>query len=375
MKLEAFKRLDVLLRQRLLKPLKHINSVYVWALFTLGVIFYASSLINALLFSNEALGREALEKGQRVIYHVTSGDIDGTPRHTKKEEDIIAKPIIGEGGAVVSETFDGKEGLAPAPLDTITEQTEKGLIPTAGKDGTLPWKYYARPFTPKEGRPIVAIVITNLGLSKPMTEEAMKLPHDITLSFSPYASDARNWARRARGEGYESMIDLPLEPSNFPISDPGPYGLISSLEPAELSSRLHWILSRYPGFVGTLASLDEKMTGNIGAMRNLLTELTARGVLFIYRKSEQNAELANFIKTQNLLALAADAVIDEEITPAAITQKLDALAEIAKTQGYAVGLARSYPPTQRALELWVEELDKKGVDVAPISAVAKKAFP
>lgn len=375
MKLEALKKLDVMFRQRLLKPLKHINGVYIWALFTLGVIFYASSLINTLLFSHDALGREALENGQRIIYHISSGDIDGTPRHTKKEEEIISRPVIGEGGAVVSETFDGKEGLAPAPLDTITEQTENGLIPTAGKDGTLPWKYYGRPFTPKEGRPMVAIVLTNLGLSKPLTEDALKLPHDITLSFSPYASDARSWAKRARGEGYESMIDLPLEPSNFPISDPGPYGLISSLEPAELSSRLHWILSRYPGFVGTLASLDEKMTGNISAMRNVLTELTARGVVFIYRKTEQNAELANFIKTQNLLALGADAVLDDEINPAAITAKLDALAETAKTEGYAIGLARSYPPTQRALELWIEELDKKGVDVAPLSAVVKKVFP
>ncbi len=364
-----------MLRQRLLKPLTHINGVYVWALFTLGVIFCASSLINTLLFSHDALGRVALENGQRIIYHMGSGDIDGTPRHTKKEEDVISRPVVGEGGAVVSETFDGREGLAPAPLDTITEQTEKGLIPTAGKDGTLPWKYYARPYTPREGRPIVAIVLTNLGLSRPMTEEALKLPHDITLSFSPYASDARNWAKRARGEGYESMIDLPLEPANFPISDPGPYGLLTSLEPAETSSRLHWILSRYPGFVGTLASLDEKMTVNISAMRNVLTELTARGVVFIYRKTAQNAELANFIRTQNLLAIGADAVLDDEITPDAITQQLDALAEIARTQGYAIGLARSYPPTQRALELWMEELDKKGVDVVPLSAVAKKVFP
>lgn len=375
MKLEALKRLDVVLRQRLLKPLKHINGVYIWALFTLCIILYAASLLNTLLFSHDALGRDALEKGQRVVYYVSSGDMDGTPRHTKKEEEVVAKPVIGEGGAVISETFAGKEGLAPAPLDTITEQTDKGLIPTAGKDGTLPWKYYARPYTPKEQRPIIAIVLTNLGLSKPLTEDALKLPHDITLSFSPYASDARSWAKRARGEGYESMIDLPLEPADFPISDPGPYGLITSLEPAELSSRLHWILSRYPGYVGMLGTLDEKMTSNISAMRNVLTELTARGVVFLYRKTEQNAELANFIKTQNLLALGADAVLDDEINPAAIMQKLNALVETAKQQGYAVGVARSYPPTQRALEIWMEDMAAKGVDVVPLSAVAKKVFP
>lgn len=353
---------------------RRFGAFHLWVFCTLAIILAAASLVSSLLLDGRTYSRKAIERGQRVVYHLAGGEIDGTPRHTKRASEPV-EPVIGQGGATINETFDGREGLAAAPYDAITEQTDKGLIPTAGRDGTLAWKYYSRPFTPKQQRPIVAVLFTNLGLSKPLTEEVLNLPHDLTLSFSPYASDAKNWARKARNTGFESLIDLPMEPSNFPLSDPGPYGLLNSLDSAEISNRMHWTMSRYPGFVGVLASPDEKMTPNLSSMRSILTELTARGVLFIYRKTDQNAELANLIRTQKLLALPADAVIDEELTTAAVTKQLDALAETAKKQGYAIGIAHSYPTTTKALTLWMEKLQEKGVDLAPVSAVAKQAFP
>lgn len=371
--LEKLKPLKQLLMPLLPHVKRHVSSMHVWIAITLCVILYASSLIGKLFITGEIQARQAIEGGQRVVYHLTSAEIDGIPRHTKRAEPKA--PEIGAGGAAVNETFEGKEGLAAAPLDTITEQTDKGLIPTAGRDGTLAWKYYSRPYEAKEGRPMVAILFTNLGLSRPLTEDVLKLPHSVTLSFSPYASDAKNWARKARGEGYESLIDLPMEPSTYPLSDPGPYGLLSSLDSAEISNRMHWTLSRYPGFVGLLGTADEKLSANMSVMRSVLTELTARGVMFIYRKNAQNAELASLISSQKLLAIGADAVIDEDLAPAAITRQLDALAETAKQQGYAIGIAHSYPTTTRALTIWMEDLAAKGVDVVPVSAIGKKVFP
>jgi uncharacterized protein len=370
-KLEKLGMIWELIKQRVLI---HVNGFYLWLAVTLCVVVFASSLVSRLLLSSEIQARQAFEKGQRIVYHLEGGEVDGTPRHTKRATQTL-EAVVGKGGAVVGETFAGHEGLAAAPLDAITEQSDKGLIPTAGSDGTLAWKYYARPYTPETQRPIVAILITNLGLSRPLTEEVFKLPHTVTLSFSPYASDAKLWAKKARAAGFESLIDVPMEPSNYPISDPGPYGLLNALAPEESRSRLQWTLSRYPGFVGLLAPADEKMTINLSSMRLILTELTARGVLFVYKKTPENNELANLIKTQNMIAIGADAVIDEDLTPSAITRQLDALAEIAKQQGYAIGIAHSYPPTTAALAMWAEELDKKGVDIAPISAVAKKVFP
>lgn len=374
-------KLITLLEPVKLHILRYVSPLYVWIACTLCVVWMASSLTARLIATGQQHGMLALDRGQRVVYHLAGGEIDGMPRHTKRETEVAdplvaPAPVVGKGGAVVNETFAGKEGLAAAPFDAITEQAEKGLIPTAGRDGTLPWKYYARPASPQAGtKPMVAILFTNLGLSRPLTEEVLKLPHTFTLSFSPYASDAKVWARKARGEGFESLIDLPMEPANFPISDPGPYGLLNSLDAAENSNRMHWTLSRYPGFIGVVAPTSEKMTSNVSAMRSVLTELTARGVLFLYRKTPQNRELEDLARKQSLIALGVDSVIDEDLSPASIARQLNELTALAARQGYAVGIAHSYPPTLRALELWMETLPSKNVDAVPVSAIARKLLP
>ena len=121
--------------------------------------------------------------------------------------------------------------------------------------------------------------------------------------------------------------------------------------------------------------MNEKVTANQGVMHTLLAELSSRGVLFLYQKTKLNAELAGLIKKQNSLGLGVDAVIDDEMTPAAIIRQLDGLSAYAKTQGYAIGVAHAYPPTLRALQIWSESAQNKGVDIVPLSAIAKKVYP
>lgn len=348
----------------------NISGYFLWVGIALLAALWGSTLVMDLFKLAQQHESAALSSGQKVIVHIASGETEGNPRHTKQA--IEKEEGKGKGQDVPA----SKEALAPAPLDDISEQTEKGLyLPKAGKDGTVPWKYYSRPFTATEGKPVVAIMFTNLGLSKQLTEEVLKLPHSLTLSFSPYASDVKFWARKARGQGFESMIDIPVEPSNFPLSDPGPYGLLSSLDPSEMTSRIQWVLSRYPGFVGTLANLDEKLTANTDVMHVLLSELTSRGVVFVYQKTPTNGELEAMAKKQNSLVVGADQVLDNDLNPSSILRQLDNLAALAKKQGHAVGIVRAYPPTIRAMQLWFENIGNKGVEVAPLSAIAKKMYP
>jgi polysaccharide deacetylase 2 family uncharacterized protein YibQ len=330
------------------------------------------SMCIILFFSGRQLSKSAVEAGQRVVVHVASGDVEGNGRHTPHAVVFDAPVASTSQPGKSSPVDDGKEALAEAPLSTLTEPSDRGLIPAAARDGTLAWKYYARPFTGT--RPIIAIIFTDMGLSRPLTEEALSLPHPVDFSFSPYAGDSKKWAQKARAQGFEALIDLPLEPTNYPLSDPGPNGLLTELPSVEIEARLHWLLSRFSGFVGTL-SFHEKMTVNNGAIRPVLNELTTRGLLFVYEKTPENATLAPFIKEHSFRALGADMVIDEEITRAAIDHQLQSLVDIARKQGYAIGIAHAYPPTIEAVTEWKDTLAAQGVELAPLSAIARKVYP
>ena len=78
----------------------------------------------------------------------------------------------------------------------------------------------AVPFADLNSRPLIAIVIDDVGIDRPHSKRAWELPGPLTLSFLPYAKDLREQARAARRTGQELMLHLPMEPTGR--ADPGP---------------------------------------------------------------------------------------------------------------------------------------------------------
>ena len=68
------------------------------------------------------------------------------------------------------------------------------------------------------------------------------MPGAITLAFSSHARDLQQWIDLARAAGHEVMLDLPMEPVNYPAIDPGPQALLTTLPSAENVARLKWHL-------------------------------------------------------------------------------------------------------------------------------------
>ncbi len=344
-------------------------------------IIYLLALVLVFLLikiaNSEKRAEHTVENGKRAIIHLASGEIEGK---AGKKSDMdnnggaIAYPEKPDLGAP-SAGQKNNEGLASAPLDTLAEKTEKGILPVAGSDGTLPWKYYARPYAQKAQRPMVAIVFTDLGLSKSLTENSLKLPHDYTLSFSPYAGDMTSWALKARATGFETLIDLPMQPENYPLSDPGPFGIMEDLSPDQNIARMHALLEKFPGFIGMLAVGGEKIMANKEAIKPYLSELKKRGLLFIYIKSDKNGIIEELAKANAFYVLGIDKIIDEGSSRNVVDMQLQSLTDIAKSRGYAIGIAHSYPTTAEALQVWLEDLKKQDVDLVPVSAIGNKLYP
>src|SRR5262249_15250871 len=155
----------------------------------------------------------------------------------------------------------------------LVEKADAGNVPKIGPDGTKAWKYYAKPFERKGNMPFIAVIVSGLGEAKTVTENAMKLPENVTLSFSPYAKNIDTWTTAARTTGHEIMLDLPLEPANYPAVDPGPYGILSGKPPEENDMRLQWIMARTQGYIGFLTPQNENFSSNGEAFKALLQSI------------------------------------------------------------------------------------------------------
>lgn len=266
--------------------------------------------------------------------------------------------------------------LAPAPDPDLVEQSQKGPLPAISRDGREPWQVYARPFDGSDARPKIAIVVNWLGLSDAATEAAIQeLPGGVTLAFAPYAENLTNWVRLARAAGHEVLLNLPMEPLNYPANDPGPQTLLTSLSPARNLDRLEWTLSRVTGYVGVTNYMGSRFTTSSASLKPVLKALKGRGLLFLDSRSSSRSLAPEVAKELDLPWVANNRFLDNQASRRAIDAELEALEVVARSQGYAVGIGFPYPVTLERLAAWIPTLQEKGFVLAPVSAIAKAANP
>jgi hypothetical protein len=165
----------------------------------------------------------------------------------------------------------------------LLESTRHGPVPRVASDGTRPLTAYARPAgDAKANLPRVALVIGGLGMASSNTAEAMaKLPAAVSFAFVPYATDVDRLVSLARGEGHEILLQLPMEPFDFPDNDPGPQTLLTSLAPEQNIDRMHWLMSRFQGYVGVANYMGARFTASEPALGPVLREVAKRGLMYV----------------------------------------------------------------------------------------------
>ena len=263
--------------------------------------------------------------------------------------------------------------LSPAPDPALIEQAEAGPLPVTAPDGRQAWQVYARPLTSGYDLPRIALIVTGMGLNSTATATAIdRLPAEVTLAFSPYASGLPDWSQRARTAGHETLIMVPMEPLNYPANDPGPETLLTSLSEQDNLKRLHGVMARFTGYVGLVNHMGSRFTASADAVRPMMAELYARGVLFLDARSTQYSTAARIADEVGVPRAVNNRYIDNDADAAEIQKHLIELENVARTFGAAVGIGRPYPVTVDTITTWAAGLDAKGLILAPVTAVANR---
>ena len=299
-----------------------------------------------------------------------------------EERQVAALPPADEERGLPPLAPEPDVQMAAAPDPDLVLDGENGLLPVISEDGREPWQVYARPFTEDTGQPRVAILLANLGLSQSATNAAIQqLPGGVSLSFTPYARSLDLWIAEARAAGHEVFLELPMEPFNYPASDPGPHTLLTTLPFANEESsapfddnqaRLDWLLSRFSGYVGVTNFLGDKFISDPESLTPVLESLRDRGLMFLNARTAPSSVARQLAADLALPQALNNRFIDNEVSRVAIDARLFELERIAKSEGTAVGIGFPYPVTLERVARWVPTLREKGIVLAPISAVVSR---
>jgi uncharacterized protein len=324
-------------------------------------VFMAAGIAAWLVSGAEETERELEAAIPRIVVPVLSPNSGGV---------IHSEPT--KAAVSVNSPYDPVP-MTPAPAAGLIEESPRGPLPRIGADGRTPWQTYARPFFHDDKRPRIALVIGPMGISSNATSRAIEgLPGAVTLAFSSTADQLAIWVDQARRLGHEVMLDLPMEPADFPRNDPGPNTMLVSLDPDRNQQRLLSTLGRVSGYVGITSLSGSRFTGSPDSIRPILGEVNRRGLMFLDALAEARSPAAREATKMGLPRAIGDGLIDAVPSKAAIEAQLRNLEEAARLDGAAVGIATPYPVTLDHLSQWIATLEAKGIVLAPITALVNK---
>ncbi len=279
------------------------------------------------------------------------------------------------GLSAAADSFVGVRKLADRLIadPALIEDSALGPLPKMDARGRTPMTAYALSFDTAAKRPRIAIVIGGLDVSAANSKRAlMDLPPQVTLAFAPFAPDAQNYVDRAREAGHEILVEVPMEPFDFPESDPGHHALLVAASAEENLKRLDWAMSRFTGYVGITNRLGGRFLSEENAIMPVLGETARRGLLFFDNGVNSSSLALTGARHVNAPIATGSLTIDAIQTKDAIDEKLAELEADARRNGAAVGVGSVYPITIARVAAWAETLQARGFDLAPISALAAR---
>ena len=236
--------------------------------------------------------------------------------------------------------------------------------------GSLAWERHAVAMAALPDRPMIAIVIDDMGLDRANSNRAAALPGPLTLAYMTYADDLAVQVDAGRAAGHEILVHVPMEPLNG-YEDPGPNALLTGLDDAEVLRRLRWGLDRATGYVGINNHMGSRFTSTAPGMAIVMAELAARGLIFLDSRTTASTLGLDMARRYNVPYVRRDVFLDNDPLPEKVRNQLVRTEEIARRQGYAVAIGHPRDATLKAMQAWLSDLDRRGFVLVPLSAVIR----
>ncbi len=256
------------------------------------------------------------------------------------------------------------------PLPNHEERRTQPPAPRAAPVGAA-WQRNAIAFSDDRRRPLIVVVIDDMGVDRPRSRRVTELPQPLTLSYLPYARDLAEQATAARSRGHELMLHLPMEPMSSSV-DPGPNALLTSLSLDMIRRRTVAALDSFSGYVAVNNHMGSRFTTWRPGVEASLREMKARGLAYL--DSRTHADTVGGLVAEELGMPSVDrhVFLDDVMTGDAVRRQLAETEALARRQGFVIAIGHPHDVTIQALAEWLPGLSGKGFVLGPISAAIRR---
>ncbi|MEP7027806.1 MAG: divergent polysaccharide deacetylase family protein [Candidatus Eisenbacteria bacterium] len=206
-----------------------------------------------------------------------------------------------------------------------------------------------------------------------LSGEFLKLGVPISGAVLPRLKGTRDWAERLSRGGHDILVQIPLEPMNYPKRDPGPGAILVDMPAGQIQREVKKNLGDVPGAVGATSYMGQMALSDEAAMGAVMLELKRANVFYLDARPVPTSVAADRAARQGVLCFRIDSVLeapgryDAEVK--AVTRLLDDAIDLARRRGYAIVLAHPDRASLDVLKRAVPKLKRSGVRFQPVSTL------
>jgi polysaccharide deacetylase 2 family uncharacterized protein YibQ len=224
--------------------------------------------------------------------------------------------------------------------------------------------------TPKEAQlPLVSILIDDMGFNDKICADLIALDLNLSFAFLPFGPNTATQLALTQRKNRDILLHLPMQPQDSKWI-PGPGTLLTSMSSREIQSTLARDIAAVPHAIGVNNHMGSSFTENRAAMQACLALLKENNLFFLDSLTSARSLGFSMAKEMGLRAAQRDIFIDNSQDPQQVMKQLDALINLARKRGSAIGIGHPHQATLDALRKYQTKLQEQ-MQLVGVSRLAK----
>jgi uncharacterized protein len=217
-------------------------------------------------------------------------------------------------------------------------------------------------------KPVIAIIIDDMGQQLRLDRQAIELKGDLTYSFLPDAPYAPRLADLVHSLGKEVMLHAPMESIYHDRLRTD--GIQSQMSGKAIKELIHKQLSVVPHVHGVNNHMGSFATQDEEVMRSLMHALRIwrKRELFFIDSMTTPASLAGKVAAEyGLMTSRRQVFLDHQPSFEYVSQQFDRLLDIARKDGFALAIGHPRKDTLAVLRERLSKLTHQGFELVTVS--------
>jgi len=199
-------------------------------------------------------------------------------------------------------------------------------------------------------RPVLSLVVDDLGYSLDNGIAAIDLDGDHTYAILPGANYSRRLAEHARDSDKEVILHLPMQSISSSAAHE-PNALNEAMDEDELTANVHSLLAEIPGIRGVNNHMGSHLTEFDFFMRPVMDSIRgySESLYFLDSRTSPRSVAHAQALDAGLPSISRDVFLDNETNLESIRLQVQVWLATARARGSAIAIGHPYPETIEVL--------------------------